>query len=260
VLPYFADAWKLPAEDALDMVNAKREGGLKVVCLGLSRIANFDDMDPLAQEPGVSLTMLRAGQALPGDTDVVIIPGSKSTRGDLAFLKAQGWDVDIAAHLRRGGHVLGICGGYQMLGRKVCDPDGSEGPAGDTEGLGLLDVETRMTADKRLTEARAVHVATGCGFHGYEIHIGRTDGADRARPFARVDGRDEGAVRADGRVAGSYLHGMFRDDGFRAAWLADLGATAGAAGYDATVEAVLDALAAHVERHLDVDAILGVAR
>ncbi|WP_197919044.1 cobyric acid synthase [Thiosulfatihalobacter marinus] len=260
VLPYFADAWKLPAEDALDMANAKREGGLKVVCLGLSRIANFDDMDPLAQEPGVSLTMLRAGQALPGDTDVVIIPGSKSTRGDLAFLKAQGWDVDIAAHLRRGGHVLGICGGYQMLGRKVCDPDGSEGPAGDTEGLGLLDVETRMTADKRLTEARAVHVATGCGFHGYEIHIGRTDGADRARPFARVDGRDEGAVRADGRVAGSYLHGMFRDDGFRAAWLADLGATAGAAGYDATVEAVLDALAAHVERHLDVDAILGVAR
>lgn len=260
VLPYFADAWKLPAEDALDMANAKREGGLKVVCLGLSRIANFDDLDPLAQEPGVSLTMLRAGQALPGDTDVVIIPGSKSTRGDLAFLKAQGWDVDIAAHLRRGGHVLGICGGYQMLGRKVCDPDGSEGPAGDTEGLGLLDVETRMTADKRLTEARAVHVATGCGFHGYEIHIGRTDGADRARPFARVDGRDEGAVRADGRVAGSYLHGMFRDDGFRAAWLADLGATAGAAGYDATVEAVLDALAAHVERHLDVDAILGVAR
>ena len=260
VLPYFADAWKLPAEDALDMANAKREGGLKVVCLGLSRIANFDDMDPLAQEPGVSLTMLRAGQALPGDTDVVIIPGSKSTRGDLAFLKAQGWDVDIAVHLRRGGHVLGICGGYQMLGRKVCDPDGSEGPAGDTEGLGLLDVETVMTADKRLTETRAVHVATGCGFHGYEIHIGRTDGADRARPFARVDGRDEGAVRADGRVAGSYLHGMFRDDGFRAAWLADLGATAGAAGYDATVEAVLDALAAHVERHLDVDAILGVAR
>ena len=260
VLPYFADAWKLPAEDALDMANAQREGGLKVVCLGLSRIANFDDVDPLAQEPGVSLTMLRAGQALPGDTDVVIIPGSKSTRGDLAFLKAQGWDVDIAAHLRRGGYVLGICGGYQMLGRKVCDPDGSEGPAGDTEGLGLLDVETRMTADKRLTEARAVHVATGCGFHGYEIHIGRTDGADRARPFARVDGRDEGAVRADGRVAGSYLHGMFRDDGFRAAWLADLGATAGAAGYDATVEAVLDALAAHVERHLDVDAILGVAR
>ena len=260
VLPYFADAWKLPAEDALDMVNAKREGGLKVVCLGLSRIANFDDMDPLAQEPGVSLTMLRAGQALPGDTDVVIIPGSKSTRGDLAFLKAQGWDVDIAAHLRRGGHVLGICGGYQMLGRKVCDPDGSEGPAGDTEGLGLLDVETRMTADKRLTEARAVHVATGCGFHGYEIHIGRTDGADRARPFARVDGRDEGAVRADGRVAGSYLHGMFRDDGFRTAFLDGFGVTGAAASFDAGVETALDALAAHVEAHLDVTALLGAAR
>ncbi|MBO9479028.1 cobyric acid synthase [Shimia sp. R11_0] len=260
VLPYFGDAWKLPAEDALDIKNAKRDGGLKVVCLGLSRIANFDDLDPLAQEPGVSLTMLRAGAPIPGDADVVIIPGSKSTRGDLAFLRAQGWDIDLAAHVRRGGHVLGICGGYQMLGVSVRDPDGIEGPTGETEGLGLLNVVTEMTADKRLTETEAVHVASGQSFCGYEIHIGRTDGEDRARPFARVAGRDEGAVSANGRISGSYLHGMFRDDGFRAAWLSALGAEAGQVGYDSTVEAVLDDLAAHMERHLNVEALLGVAR
>ena len=260
VLPYFADAWKLPAEDALDIANAERDGGLKVVCLGLSRIANFDDLDPLAQEPGVSLTMLRAGQVLPGDTDVVIIPGSKSTRGDLAFLRAQGWDIDLAAHVRRGGHVLGICGGYQMLGRVVRDPAGIEGPAGETAGLGLLNVETVMTPDKRLSEVVAEHAGSGQVFRGYEIHIGRTEGADRARAFARVEGRDEGAVSSDGRVAGSYLHGMFREDGFRAAWLGALGATASDVGYDATVQTVLDWLADHVEQHLDVAGILAVAR
>ncbi|WP_422049477.1 cobyric acid synthase [Shimia sp.] len=260
VLPYFGEAWKLPAEDALDIKNAERDGGLKVVCLGLSRIANFDDLDPLAQEPGVSLTMLRAGEPIPGDADVVIIPGSKSTRGDMAFLREQGWDVDLAAHVRRGGHVLGICGGYQMLGTVVKDPEGIEGPAGETEGLGLLDVETVMTPDKRLTETEAVHVASGEAFRGYEIHIGRTDGPDRARPFAQVDGRDEGAVSAGGQVSGSYLHGMFRDDGFRRAWLSALGAQVGNEGYDATVQAVLDRLADHVEAHLDVDGILAAAR
>ncbi|WP_353308579.1 cobyric acid synthase [Shimia sp. NS0008-38b] len=260
VLPYFGEAWKLPAEDALDIKNAEKADGLKVVCLGLSRIANFDDLDPLAQEPGVSLTMLRAGEPIPGDAKVVIIPGSKSTRGDLAFLRDQGWDIDLVAHVRRGGHVLGICGGYQMLGDVISDPEGIEGPVGETEGLGMLRVETLMTPDKRLTETVAVHVASDQSFRGYEIHIGRTDGADRARPFARVGGRDEGAVSADGRVSGSYLHGMFRDDGFRRAWLAALGATVGSEGYDATVEAVLDRLADHIETHLDVDGLLAVAR
>ena len=159
--------------------------------------------------------MLRPGQPIPGDADLVILPGTKSTRGDLAFLRAQGWDVDLVAHRRRGGRILGICGGYQMLGRQISDPEGIEGPAGSDPGLGLLDVETMMTPDKRLTEVHAVHAATGAAFTGYEIHIGATQGPDTERPFAHVEGRPEGAVSADGLVAGSYLHGMFRDDAFR---------------------------------------------
>ncbi|TVQ52628.1 MAG: cobyric acid synthase [Rhodobacteraceae bacterium] len=259
VAPWFPDAWRLPAEDALDLAGPARGAGLRIVCLALSRIANFDDLDPLAQEPGVRLTMLRAGRALPGDADLVIVPGSKATRADLAFLRAQGWDVDLAAHVRRGGRALGLCGGYQMLGRRIADPDGLEGPAGETPGLGLLDVETVMTGDKRLTDVAAEHVETGAPFRGYEIHIGRTEGPDCARPFARVAGAPEGAVSADGRVAGSYLHGMFRDDGFRAAWLAGFGAASDLA-YEAGVAATLDALADHLETHLDVDGLLAAAR
>jgi adenosylcobyric acid synthase len=189
---------------------------------------------------------------------VVILPGSKSTRGDLAFLRQQGWDIDLHAHMRRGGRVLGICGGYQMLGNMVSDPDGIEGPRGDTPGLGLLNVSTVMTGDKRLTEVEAIHQVTGQPISGYEIHIGRTDGPDCARPFAMMEGRAEGAMSADGRAVGSYLHGMFRDDGFRAAWLASLGASSGG-GYDATVEGVLDALADHLEEHLDVGGMLALA-
>lgn len=260
VVPWFGDAWKLPAEDALDIATPKRDTGLHIVCLKLSRIANFDDLDPLAQEPGVRVTMLHAGQPLPGDTDVVIIPGSKSTIGDLAFLKAQGWDEDVRAHHRRGGHVLGICGGFQMLGRGVDDPDGIEGPPAQASGIGLLDVETTMTGDKRLTTVEALHVPTGQQFDGYEIHIGRSEGPDRARPFARVAGQDEGAISPDGRVAGSYLHGMFRDDGFRAAWLAGFGVAMSATAYDQTVETTLDMLADHLETHLDVPALLACAR
>ncbi len=259
VVPFFEGAHRLPAEDALDLGGVRGTGGLKVVCLGLSRIANFDDLDPLAQEPGVTVQMLRAGQAVPGDADLVISPGSKSTRGDLAFLRAQGWDGDIAAHVRRGGHVLGICGGYQMLGHVVRDPEGIEGAAGEMPGLGLLDVETVMTGDKRLVRTQGVHVGTGALMQGYEIHIGRTAGADCGRPFATVAGAAEGAVSRDGRVMGSYLHGMFAGDAFRGAFLAGLGAAPSGLNYGAEVEATLDALAAHLEAHLDVPGLLALA-
>lgn len=259
VLPYFAKAHLLPAEDALDIPSHAGTGGFHIAALSLSRIANFDDLDPLAQEDGVRLTMVRAGQAIP-PCDLVIIPGSKSTRGDLAFLRAQGWDIDLAAHIRRAGRVLGICGGYQMLGRMICDPDGIEGPVGQTEGLGLLDITTTMTADKRLERVTAQHVATGQTVSGYEIHIGRSDGPARARPFARVGGADEGAVSPDGRIMGSYLHGLFRADGFRAAFLAHMGAAGSGQSYDARVEGVLDDLAAHIQAHMDVGALFDLAR
>ncbi len=255
VLPYFPQAWRLPAEDALDI--AHRSGaGVKIACLQLSRIANFDDLDPLKSEPGLEVVMIRAGEAIPGDCALVIIPGSKSTRGDLAYLRQQGWDIDLAAHHRRGGRILGICGGYQMLGTKVADPEGIEGPAGETEGLGFLDIETTMTPDKRLTRTKASHAATGEAIEAYEIHIGRSDGPDRARPFALIDGAPEGAISADGRVMGSYLHGMFAGDAFRAAFLRGLGLPAIARNHGAEVEAVLDQLAAHIEAHLDVSALL----
>jgi adenosylcobyric acid synthase len=258
VVPWFKDAWRLPAEDALDISSGPQDGTFKVVCLTLSRIANFDDMDPLAQEPNVSLVMLKAGEVIPTDADLVIVPGSKSTRGDLAYLRAQGWDVDLAAHHRRGGHVLGICGGYQMLGQMISDPDGIEGTAGDSAGLGLLDVVTQMTGDKRLTSVHAVHADTELPFEGYEIHIGRTEGPDSARPFAHVDGQPEGAQSSDGRVMGSYLHGMFNNDAWRGTFLNSLGVTA-SGSYRSGVEQALDDLADHVETFLDVEGILQAA-
>ncbi|MDD2868399.1 cobyric acid synthase [Neomegalonema sp.] len=258
VVPWFAGAARLPAEDALDLAPSG-SGPVKVACLCLSRIANFDDLDPLKIEPSIRLEMIRPGQALPGDAALAIIPGTKSTRGDLAFLRAQGWDVDLLAHHRRGGRILGLCGGYQMLGRSVADPEGLEGEPGATPGLGLLDVETIMAPDKRLTRVEALHAASGLKVSGYEIHIGRTQGPDRARPFAYIEGEPEGAISADGLAAGSYLHGLFAEDAFRAAYLASLGAQAAGLGYGAGVEATLDELAAHLEAHLDVEGLLALA-
>jgi len=260
VLPYFVRAGELPAEDALGLGEARKPGQRKIAFLALSRIANFDDLDPLKLEPGVDLVMVRPGEAIPGDARLVSVPGSKSTRGDLAFLRAQGWDIDLLAHHRRGGHVLGLCGGYQMLGQSVADPDGIEGPAGETRGLGLLDVATVMTERKTLTRVDAVNAATSQPISAYEIHIGRTDGPDRARPFAFVDGAPEGAVSSDGRVHGSYLHGLFASDHFRKAFLAQLDVPAANQAYGARIEGALDALADHIEAHLDVDGLLALAR
>ncbi|AXX98907.1 cobyric acid synthase [Profundibacter amoris] len=257
-LPWFAEAWRLPAEDVMDI--ASRKGGaFKIAVPRLSRIANFDDLDPLAAEPDVTVEIIDAGRPLPGDADLVLIPGTKSTIADLAYFRAQGWDIDLAAHLRRGGHVLGLCGGYQMLGRKIIDKDGIEGHAGEFEGLGLLDVVTEMSPQKRLEQATATYLPTGDMVRGYEIHIGATTGPDCARAWLDIDGRMDGAASPDRRVLGSYMHGLFTADGFRAAYLTGLGGTAGNAGYDDTVEQTLDALADHLERHLDLDALLKLA-
>jgi adenosylcobyric acid synthase len=260
VLPYFPRAKELPAEDALGLGEARKPGKRKIAFLAFSRIANFDDLDPLKFEPEVDLVMVRPGEAIPGDATLVILPGSKSTRGDLAFLRAQGWDIDLLAHHRRGGYVLGLCGGYQMLGKSVTDREGIEGPAGRTKGLGLLNVTTEMTAEKSLTPTRAVHAETSHQFDAYEIHIGQTKGPDRKHPFAFIDGKPEGAISADGRVQGSYMHGLFGSDEFRAAFLARLGIAASNERYREKVESALDALADHIEQHLDVEGLLALAR
>ena len=259
VLPWFARAALLPAEDALDL-RPFGDGEVRIACLALSRIANFDDLDPLKMHPGVRLDMVRPGQPIPGDAAVVIIPGSKSTRADLAFLRAQGWDTDLRAHHRRGGRILGICGGFQMLGRSIADPQGLEGEPGVTEGLGYLEVKTVLAPDKRLTRVTAVHAPSGLQVAGYEIHLGRTDGPDCVRPFAHVGDLPEGARSSDRRVEGTYLHGLFTSDDFRTAWIQELGAKTGAFSYAAEIEAVLDELAAHIEAHLDVQELLRLAR
>jgi len=260
VVPWFPDAHKLPAEDAADLGGTRGSGGFLIAVPHLNRIANFDDLDPLAQEPGVTLRIVKPGQPLPVEADLIILPGSKATIADLAHFRAQGWDIDLAAALRRGARVLGLCGGYQMLGREIADPDGIEGKPGSVPGLGLLDLTTTMTPDKRVTETEALHPASGTRVRGYEIHLGRTDGPDRAQPMFTVGGQPEGAMREDGRVMGSYLHGMFTEDAFRRAFLASLGATPGNVSYDRTVEETLDTLANHLAAHVDCARLLELAQ
>lgn len=258
ICPWFADAWKLPAEDVMDV--ASRKGGpIKIAVPRLNRIANFDDLDPLAAMAEVSVEIIEAGRPLPANANLILIPGSKSTIADLAHLRAQGWDIDLAAHIRRGGHVLGICGGYQMLGRQIIDADGIEGAPARVAGLGHLDVVTEMKPQKHLALTDATYLPTGDPVSGYEIHIGETTGPDRARAWLDVAGRGEGATSASGQVRGCYLHGLFTSDVFRTAYLAGLGAQVQTVDYGAGVDATLDALADHLEQHLDVAGLLALA-
>ena len=258
VLPWFSDAWRLPGEDVLDV--ASRSGGpIKIAVPRLGRIANFDDLDPLAAEPGVALEIIEPGRALPGDAALVLIPGSKSTIADLATFRANGWDIDLRAHLHRGGQVLGICGGYQMLGQQISDPQGIEGAPSTVPGLGLLDVSTLMQPEKRLALTQATYLPTGAALHGYEIHIGVTEGPDCGRAWLKIAGRHEGAASPDGRVRGCYLHGLFASDCFRHAFLAELGGQPSGVNYEDTIESTLDGLADHLEEHIDLDALLNAA-
>jgi adenosylcobyric acid synthase len=260
IVPHFALARLLPEEDSLGAGERATGGGrVKIAVPLLPRIANFDDLDPLIAEPDVTVLWVRPGEPLPGDATLVIIPGSKATLADLAAFRAEGWDIDLAAHRRRGGRVLGLCAGYQMLGRRIADPHGIEGAPGEAPGLGLLDVETVLTSSKVLAETGGTERATGMKVRGYEMHLGETDAS--GRPMLLLDdGRVDGAVSSDGKVAGCYLHGLFASDPFRCAFLAELGATADPAlRFETRIEATLDALAEHLERHLDIDALLAIA-
>lgn len=267
VVSWLDRARDLPKEDIEGLAELARDGRvlggrpLKVAVPRLPRLANFDDFDPMATEPDVDLRIIEPGEPLPAASDLVLLPGSKSTLGDLAFLRGQGWDIDILAHVRRGGWVLGLCGGYQMLGRSIADPDGLEGPAGRTPGLGLLAVDTILAPAKVLALREGLDLATNQPVRGYEIHMGRTEGPGRQQPMLRLDAATDGAVGADGRVMGCYLHGLFAADGFRGAFLGRIRARAGEAlAYEARVEGALDALAEHLERCLDLDRLLALAR
>jgi adenosylcobyric acid synthase len=261
ILPWFAGAWRLPAEDIMDLARKPPAAGgrFRIAVPRLNRIANFDDLDPLQADPGITVDIVPPGRALPGDADLILIPGSKTTIADLAHLRAQGWDIDILAHVRRGGHVLGLCGGYQMLGTRIEDPEGLEGSPGGVDGLGLLDVTTVMTPEKRLALTSATDIASGLPVQGYEIHLGRTTGPACARPWLMIGNRPEGAQSPDGRIRGTYLHGLFSADAFRTAWLAASGHCGPVAAHAATVEATLDTLASHVSAHLDLDTLLALA-
>ena len=252
VVPWLKAAGRLPAEDSVVLERRVKGGGgaLKVVVPILSRIANFDDLDPLAAEEEVDLTFLREGDLFPGDAALVILPGSKSTIGDLQELKRRGLDRDIKAHVRRGGRVIGICGGYQMLGRSVSDPLVLEGGERSVEGLGLLDVETEMAPEKTVRNTVARSLQYDVELSGYEIHLGITKGPDCGRPSVDIDGRGDGAISADGRVMGTYLHGLFGSDAYRANLLESFGIKSGGQNYRQTVDRALDDLAAELESRL----------
>ena len=258
VIPWLSAAARLPSEDAviLERPADPREGRKLIACPILPRISNFDDLDPLKLEPGVELVMVPPGRPVPAEAAIIVLPGSKATIADLAALRHEGWDIDIKAHHRRGGLIVGLCGGYQMLGKRIADPLGIEGAPAEVEGLGLLDVETVLSPAKVL---RHVHgKALGAAIEGYEMHMGETVGPGTARPFAMLeDGAQDGAV--DGNVIGSYLHGLFASPDMRGALLARIGLDGSGRDYRADVDAALDEIAAELSAHADIDGLLRLA-
>jgi adenosylcobyric acid synthase len=268
ILPWFGAAARLPAEDILDLETKSSQSSNRdsyhVAVPVIRRIANFDDLDPLSQDPSFRVTLVKPGEPLPLDADLVLLPGSKSTIADLQFLREQGWDQDLMTLRRHGKAVIGLCGGYQMLGKYIHDPDGIEGVAGSVDGLGLLDIETTLTEQKTLTHTTGIETRTGAAISGYEIHLGQTTGADTAQPMVdHIAGRDgktaDGAISPDGQVAGCYMHGLFASDTFRSAWLNRHGKASSQIVFDQQIDTTLDQLANHLAVHADLDAIARIA-
>ena len=264
ILPWFDDARKLPAEDILDLERkhptSPNTDQYHVAVPVIRRIANFDDIDPLIADPAFRVTLVHPGQALPLDADMVLLPGSKSSRTDLSFLIEQGWHHDLTVLLRHGRKVIGLCGGFQMLGNAIHDPDGIEGEKGTSSGLGLLDIETTLTPHKTLTHSSGLETSTGAKVSGYEIHLGTSDGVDSARPMIKCDdGREDGASDQSGQVAGCYMHGIFASDTFRAAWLTRHGHKPSDMVFEAEIDSTLDSLAKHISDHIDLDRLALIA-
>jgi len=259
VLPYLED-FHLEAEDSLSRSRNRAAGSvaLRVAVPVLPRMSNHTDLDPLALHPRVELDWVEPGQAIPG-CDLIILPGSKSVRQDLQRLSDEGWAESIYRHLRYGGRVLGLCGGYQMLGSTVRDPEGIEGPPGSGEGLGLLSVETTLEADKQLRRVSGHLTIDDAQVDGYEIHMGTTVGADLQRPLVRLPDRTDGAISEDGLVMGTYLHGLLEAESARRAILAWAGLRdAAAPDYRSIRDQAIDRLADMLEKHLDAEALNGL--
>lgn len=266
ILPWFEGAGRLAAEDILDLANKvdnqdnNGAGDRSVlVCVPvLKRIANFDDLDPLFADPHIELRLIAAGVVIPAETDLIILPGSKTSIADMHYLEEQGWDIDIKAHWRRGGHILGLCGGYQMLGRTLSDPDGIEGEAGTINGLGLLNIDTILAGDKTTMAASGIAANGAQTLSGYEIHMGRTTGPDCARPLIHISDKGEmrpdGAISADGRVFGTYLHGLFGNDDWRRDFFMQMGCLVSDMNFEAVIEKDIDDLADHLEGNMNMAA------
>jgi len=261
VLPWVKAVADLPAEDAvtLEKPRAPSKGVVKIAVPMLSHIANFDDVDPLRTEVSVDLQFVPPGRALPGNADLVILPGTKATIADLAFFRTQGWDVDLAAHVRRGGKVLGLCGGFQMLGEGISDPDGIEGTAKLAKGLGLIDMQTTMRPEKQVANVVGSTLAGDISFTGYEIHAGHSTGSALSQPFVLIGNAPHGAITADGNIMGAYVHGLFESGGFRQHFLAHLGAKSDGTDHHSKIDRALDVLADEMETALNLDGLLTVS-
>jgi adenosylcobyric acid synthase len=259
VLPYLAGL-ALDAEDGFDDEDSRRphrsDARLRIAVAVYPRISNHTDFDALRLHPQVALEFVGPGAHFPS-CDLIVLPGSKSVAGDLAFLRAQGWEAEIRRHLRYGGKLIGICGGMQMLGRALHDPHGVEGSPGSVRGLGLLELETTLEPVKQLRNVQGTVLPGAMGsapVTGYEIHMGRSHGPALARPAALLDGRLDGAISDDGQILATYLHGLFDHSEACAALLGWAG-LAGALGVDraAQREAGLERLADCVEEALALD-------
>ncbi|WP_148252287.1 cobyric acid synthase [Aidingimonas lacisalsi] len=261
VLPYL-HGLVLDAEDAVGTRSDSEPGALKVIVPVPPRISNHNDFDPLRLHPGVDIRFIGSEQPIP-PADVILLPGSKSTRSDLAWLRAQGWERAIHRHLRYGGMVYGICGGFQMLGTALHDPAGLEGEPGSTPGLGLLAMETRMVVGKQLENVAGrllLETERDIPVTGYEIHNGVTTGEALERPLVRLGDRNDGAISEDGQVMGSYLHGIFDHPDACTSLLQILGlaSTPPTIDYHQHRQQTLDRLADALEESTDTDALMAL--
>jgi adenosylcobyric acid synthase len=261
VIPFFNGADKLPPEDAFSISShINKNAAINIAIPVLPRISNFDDFDPLIADPAVNVHMIKPDNPLPAGMDLIILPGSKATLSDMQFIKDTGWDIDIHAHVRQGGSVIGICGGYQMMGNNLFDPDGLEGPVREVKGLGFLDFDTTLTAQKKLLEETGSETLSGAKISGYHMHLGVSNGPALERPFLQLASGPDGVLSKDSRLMGCYLHGLFANETFRLNLLKRFSSGVQLlAGFETQVETTLDALAQHLEQYFDLDQLLEVS-